>query len=91
MVTPVKGQVLDRLKNIQDVAKVLSTARQNIEPKLQEALTNYCERVEQSAVQKLNRPSWLMSCSFGLKVRIVFKKTKTLGNCRGCQTNKRVK
>ena len=74
MVTPVEGQVLDRLKNIQDVAEVLSAARKNIEPKLQEALTNHCERVEQSAVQKLNRPSWLMSCSFGLKIRSYSKK-----------------
>lgn len=44
-------------------------AREQIAPKLEEALDRFVERVERDAVAGLNRPTWLLSRSIASKVK----------------------
>lgn len=55
--------------SIEQTIARFNAAREEVAPKLEEALDRYVERVERDAVAGLNRPSWLLSRSIASKVK----------------------
>lgn len=64
------GKVVeDFCGSVEETAARLNAAREQVAPKIEEALDRYVERVERDAATGLNRPHWLLSRSIASKVK----------------------
>ena len=68
MDTMVEHVVEEFCGSVESTIARLNAAREQVEPKIEEALERYVERVERDAVAGLNRPHWLLSRSIASKV-----------------------
>lgn len=69
MDTMVEHVVEEFCGSVESTIARLNAAREQVEPKIEEALEQYVERVERDAVAGLNRPHWLLSRSIASKMK----------------------
>ena len=76
MDTMVEHVVEEFCGSVESTIARLNAAREQVEPKIEEALDRFVERVERDAIAGLNRPHWLLSRSIASKVNVYAQNRK---------------